>query len=372
MLGTRIALIGSNGKPRRPVRLAGDRPTVSVVIPCYNYGHFLPECVQTITNQPGIGVEVIIVDDCSPDGSAEVAARLADADDRVRLIRHARNQGHIATYNEGLAAATGDYVALVSADDLLTPGALTRAAELLTAEPSVGFVYGRAVQFTKDVPAVRTRATGWITWPGEQWLALRCRSGYNVIASPEVVMRTSLMHKLGGYRPDLPHAGDLEMWLRAAAVSDVGFIVGADQALYRVHDVNMHKTVFDSGRANGKFIDLEQRVASFAAVLDEPNDQSSRHRELSAVAKRTLAKQALNYANYAYARGFADFPVERFEKLAYELDPAASTTSAGRALARRKARGMSRMAVHPLWAPRAVAMRIEDVARRRRRAWVGI
>ncbi|WP_460807831.1 glycosyltransferase family 2 protein [Micromonospora zhanjiangensis] len=96
------------------------RPTVSVVIPCYNYGHYLPECVHSVLSQSGVEVDVLIVDDASPDGSAEVARELS-ADPRVRLIAHRENRGHIATYNEGLAAVDGEYVVLLSADDLLSP-----------------------------------------------------------------------------------------------------------------------------------------------------------------------------------------------------------------------------------------------------------
>jgi glycosyltransferase involved in cell wall biosynthesis len=77
------------------------RPLVSVVIPCYNYGHFLPEAVASVLEQPDVDVEVIIVDDASTDHSAEVAESLT-SDPRVGLVRHKVNQGHIATYNDGL------------------------------------------------------------------------------------------------------------------------------------------------------------------------------------------------------------------------------------------------------------------------------
>ena len=116
-----------------------------MVVPCYNYGHYLPACLGSALNQPGVEVEAIVVDDASPDGSGEVAERLSAADSRVRLIRHPRNKGHIATYNDGLEAARGDYLVLLSADDLLAPGSLARAAALLEANPEVGFAYGRAV-----------------------------------------------------------------------------------------------------------------------------------------------------------------------------------------------------------------------------------
>ena len=98
--------------------------TVNVVIPCYNYGEFLPECVASVLDdQPGCDVRVLIIDDASNDGSAVVAKGIAAADSRVEVIIHPANKGHIATYNEGLLEwADGGYSVLLDADDRLTPG----------------------------------------------------------------------------------------------------------------------------------------------------------------------------------------------------------------------------------------------------------
>src|ERR687887_420932 len=125
--------------------LASHRPTVSVVIPCYRYGRFLPDCVRSVLDQEGVDVRVLIIDDASPDDSAQVALRLAAEDERVEVRVHEVNKGHIATYNEGLLEwADGDYSVLISADDLLTPGSLARATAVMEAHPSVGLVYGHA------------------------------------------------------------------------------------------------------------------------------------------------------------------------------------------------------------------------------------
>lgn len=78
-------------------RPLGRRPTVSVVMPCYRYGHFLPGAVRSVLDQTDVDAEVLIVDDASPDDSGEVAEALAAADPRVRVLRHAENKGHIAT-----------------------------------------------------------------------------------------------------------------------------------------------------------------------------------------------------------------------------------------------------------------------------------
>src|SRR4051812_34079681 len=119
---------------------------VDVVIPCYNYARFLRECVQSVLDQDGVDVRVLIIDDCSSDETQALGAQLASSDSRVEFRRHATNQGHIQTYNEGLLEwASGDYVLLLSADDMLVQGALHRAASLMDANPDVSFTYGRAI-----------------------------------------------------------------------------------------------------------------------------------------------------------------------------------------------------------------------------------
>ena len=105
--------------------------SVDVIVPCYRYGHFLRGCVESALAQTGADVRVLIIDDASPDNTAEVATELAKEDSRVSFFRHAVNKGHIATYNEGIEWVSGDYMLLLSADDYLLPGALARAAELM-------------------------------------------------------------------------------------------------------------------------------------------------------------------------------------------------------------------------------------------------
>jgi glycosyltransferase involved in cell wall biosynthesis len=89
--------------PRSPrVRPLTRRPTVTVVIPCFNYGHYLPLALASALDQPGVDVDVIVIDDASTDGSSTVVRELGTADERVRAVVHEHNRGHIATYNEGL------------------------------------------------------------------------------------------------------------------------------------------------------------------------------------------------------------------------------------------------------------------------------
>src|SRR6185295_4629726 len=100
------------GHGRRPC-MGSRMSSVSVIIPCYNYGRFLRQCLESVLTQEGPEVAVLIIDDASSDESAEVGGALARADGRVEFRRHDKNRGHIATYNEGLAWARGDYTVLL-------------------------------------------------------------------------------------------------------------------------------------------------------------------------------------------------------------------------------------------------------------------
>jgi glycosyltransferase involved in cell wall biosynthesis len=288
-------------KPRQLIT----RPTVSVVVPCYNYGRYLPDCLASALTQEGVDVDVLIVDDASPDGSATVARRLAEADSRVRVIENPVNLGHIATYNTGLRAVTGEYVVLLSADDLLAPGSLARAAALLERDPDMAFVYGYPAEFTDRPPVARTAVRSWTTWQGDEWLERICRRGSNLIFCPEVVMRGSIMRDLAGYEPDLPHSADLYVWMRAAARGAVGRVNGCDQAFYRVHGGNMHLNEYA-----GVFTDITERAKTFERFFAEDGDRLPNSRRLHDRARRSLAREAVNLARQSVGRGDPDLPAK--------------------------------------------------------------
>jgi hypothetical protein len=273
-------------------RKSRDRVAVTAVIPCYNYGKYLSEVVQSVLSQEHVDVRVIIVDDASTDRSAVIAGDLASEDSRITVIVHPDNQGHIATYNDGLARVTTPYCMLLSADDLLAPQSLARATDLMVANPRVGMVYGRPVDFTDndrepDVP--KTLVSTWTVWGGHEWIRLASIRGRCFILSPEVIMRTAAMREIGYYNPQLPHSGDLEYWLRMASRWDIGRINGPAQAFYRVHGTNMHLVSFSSIAT-----DLSHRQKAFQ-VLCTPAGPKDREygRAMNMRARRALAREAL-------------------------------------------------------------------------------
>src|SRR5262249_61921715 len=105
-------------------------PKISFVVPVYNMEAFVGDCLNSILGQVGNhDYEVIVIDDASTDGSADVIATFDDP--RIRLIRHRENLGSARTITEGLYAAHGAYVARIDPDDRYRPYFLNRTVEIL-------------------------------------------------------------------------------------------------------------------------------------------------------------------------------------------------------------------------------------------------
>ncbi|MFD2250241.1 glycosyltransferase involved in cell wall biosynthesis/SAM-dependent methyltransferase [Pseudochelatococcus lubricantis] len=112
-----------------------DVPTVSVVIPVYNVEEYLEDCLQSVLTQDMQDIEVLLVDDASPDGSRAVAERIAANDPRVQILTHAENRGLGPARNTGARRARGTYVFFLDSDDRL---ARPDALRTLVADAEIG------------------------------------------------------------------------------------------------------------------------------------------------------------------------------------------------------------------------------------------
>jgi CDP-glycerol glycerophosphotransferase len=170
---------------------------VSVVLIAFNDHSRLGRALQSALSQPGPALEVIVVDDASTDGTAEVAADWARRDARVRVVTRAVNSGGCgAPRNDGLDAATGTFVMFLDSDDELEPGAVARlvaAAERSGAD----IVLGRTSRYNEDIGSV-------VPWrPG-----VFPRLGVTTLADqPDLVCDTLVVDKL--YRRELIESAGL-------------------------------------------------------------------------------------------------------------------------------------------------------------------
>jgi len=302
---------------------------IDVFIPCYNYGRYLERCVNSVLSQDGVEVRVLIIDDASTDASLEEAHRLAALDPRVSVLAHPVNKGHIATYNEGIAWASAPYMMLVSADDLVAPLALRRGIALMEEQPGVGFVFGPLCQFDDSanneataIAQVLAAGSSGSAIAGHDFIASICRWPRCLPAASGVVVRTELQQRVGGYLPELPHAGDFEMWLRLAAHSDVG-VLEAPTALTRVHTTNMRHAYY----AELMIGDYRQRALAFHRFFDANARQLADAETLSQTAIRSLAKEVLVAANECFDKQEGDANVVQLIALAQEIDPTITRTA---------------------------------------------
>ena len=122
-----------------------------------------------------------------------------------------------------------------------------------------------------------------------------CRRGHAVTSTPRVVVRTSVQRAIGGYRCELPHTGDVEMWMRFAVHSDIAYVRGADQAWYRIYHTNMTTQRIP-------IIDLRQRKAAYDYLFATYGAMISDRVYLQQEANRKMTKEALWRACSAYHR----------------------------------------------------------------------
>lgn len=97
---------------------------VSVCIPVYNVEQYIGRCLESILRQSLKDIEIIVVNDCTPDNSMDIVRKYASEDNRIKIIEHSENHGQMVARRTGYMKATGDYITFCDSDDTLTEGAL--------------------------------------------------------------------------------------------------------------------------------------------------------------------------------------------------------------------------------------------------------
>jgi glycosyltransferase involved in cell wall biosynthesis len=182
-------------------------PTVSIIIPCYKQAHFLSAALESALGQTHPDVEVIVVDDGSPDDVAGVAAAYPAA----TYVRQ-ENRGLPAARNEGFRRSRGEYVMFLDSDDRLAPTAVETHLRCFAAYPDSGFVVGEIDHMARDGSYM-----GSPRWPvrgtNHYEPLLRVAHVANTIAA---MFRRAALDDVGLFDESLPAAEDYEMLLRVA------------------------------------------------------------------------------------------------------------------------------------------------------------
>jgi glycosyltransferase involved in cell wall biosynthesis len=208
-------------------------PKVSILLTCYNHIAYLPAALDGIRAQTFTDYEIIAIDDGSTDGSRDWLQNQPD----IRCIFNETNLGTYQTLNVGLAAASGEFIAVLNDDDVWLPQKLEKQLALFDANPKVGLVH----TFGHFIDGNGARQEGnplGFAFPrfetGDILLGLVYEN--KIIASAALVRRICF-EQVGEFNAAYFGSGDWEMWFRIAEEFEVG-CVNEELTLYRVHGAN--------------------------------------------------------------------------------------------------------------------------------------
>ena len=271
--------------------------SISVVVPCYNAERWIASTLRSVLAQDWPGLEIIVVDDGSCDGSATVVAREFP---QVTLVRQP-NAGVAAARNCGIERARGDWVAFVDADDIWLPGKLRAQWRALAA-----------------LPEARMACSGWQVWPSSQpepapallatlaaqagdakrwggpsgWiypqLLLSCQ-----VWTSTVLMQRALLAEIGGFDTGLRIGEDYDLWLRASRATPI-LRVAQPLALYRKHPDSITRS---APLANYQAAVVERALARWGYT--SPDGRAARKADV----QRALAATWCDFAGAHLAAG---------------------------------------------------------------------
>lgn len=210
---------------------------VSVVIPCYKQAHFLGEAIQSVLAQTYAFVEIIVVDDGSPDDTAAVANRYP----RVRYVRQ-QNKGLSGARNTGLRESKGEFLIFLDADDRLLPEAAQIGVAALDARPDCGFVSGHTRYITSGgVLLPHQQPCSDCPEDPDRYADLLRR---NFMPVHTIMYRRAVFERVGDFDTSLKSSEDYDLSLRVAREFPIHCHC-REVAEYRQHDASM---TFDSAR----------------------------------------------------------------------------------------------------------------------------
>jgi len=191
-----------------PPRLAD--PLVTVVIPAYNHAAFLRDAVLSVLNQTYTTTEIIVVDDGSTDDTLQVVMGLSP---KVRYVSQP-HQGIASARNRGLEMSSGSLIAFLDADDMFLPHKLEIQVDCLVRHAEAGMVYGSYVLIDREgrqIGAVTAKLSGNV------YLGFLDRAMVGILATATVMVRKTVLAKVGLFDEAMTLAEDTDMWCRVAS-----------------------------------------------------------------------------------------------------------------------------------------------------------
>lgn len=208
-------------------------PLVSIILPCYNAQLFLNKAIDSILKQTYNNFELICIDDCSTDKTAEILKYYESLDSRIKVYTNKKNLKIAETLNIGLQHAKGKYIARMDADDISIPNRIELQVSFLEKDDSIGICGGQCKVINEiDI------CTGKLCYPQNDYAIKSNLLFDSSFAHPTVMFRRTIYESLGGYKDMMP-IEDLEYWHRMAKANIKMANLPEVLLLYRVHGDNV-------------------------------------------------------------------------------------------------------------------------------------
>lgn len=224
------------------------KPLVTVICLCYNHERFLKEALDTVINQTYPNLEIIVADDFSTDNSRELLAEYAKQHPQIKYLPNEKNLGNCTTFNRAFALSHGEYIIDFATDDVLLPN---RIEEQVSAFEKLSPEYGILFTDAELIDDEGKHLGNFYPRNPDGSLKQPVPSGYvfaeilkrHFISPPTLIMRRSLLEKMGGYDSNLTYE-DFDLYVRASAVSKFFFL---DKILTkrRLHPHQLSKKLYE-------------------------------------------------------------------------------------------------------------------------------
>lgn len=248
---------------------------VSILIPCYNHEQFLDDCLGSILAQDYENIELLICDDCSPDGSfAKILSyeqRLKQRFSRVEILKNEVNCGVTKNVNRMLSMAKGDYIKTIASDDAMAPNAISGMVDYLNSHPEVSVVVANGVRVleTEQYPHFTAQGRLYDSPPNFSPDGFFLRVAQcNPISAPAAMVRMEVYKQFGMY-DETVKIEDLEFWLRCLKDGACRFgFLDADLLYYRINANSMSSAAGNAGLARRRKLFHESEISTFYKFRD--------------------------------------------------------------------------------------------------------
>jgi glycosyltransferase EpsE len=227
---------------------------VNVLLAAYNESFFCEDAIESLVTQSFQRIKIVIVNDCSTDGTDKILHQLAQKYPRKIILHHnQRNLGLAASLNIGSKLCTAKYIARMDADDICKPTRLQKQFEFLEAYPDIALVSGAMEYIDKN--GTSFGRTYPITSP--QKICKKIFNAGNVIVHPAVMMRRDTFKICGGYCEGLTTAQDYHLWMKFLRRGYKLAMLPAPMISYRVR-----------GKAISNRVKTEEQVRLMKKILE--------------------------------------------------------------------------------------------------------